>query len=792
MTSPARLDVLVLGPVGACIDGLPVSLGAPKQRAVLAMLALKVGRTVTTDRLAEGLWGDVRPPSAAKMIQHYVSQLRTLIAVSDAEIMTRGAGYELRLGGGHVDAVRFARLLEQRFPREALGLWRDAPLTDIADEPFASAEIRRLEELHVQAMESAIDLDLAAGDHVDVLSKLPALLDAHPLRERLHAQHMLALYRAGRQADALEAYRCARAALVDQIGVEPGPELRRLHEAILRQDAMLESPATQRVELPPELETSQPMIGRDPDLDWLQRRWRRARAGAGRLVLVSGPAGIGKTRLAAELAATVLGEDAAVVYASGVPDAAVAAAESARRPTLVVLDDVDRATTLERARLEGLLDRVESLPVLAVATATGGVESPTCDTLTLAPLGATAVRDLAQQYAGPHAEVPVARLLAVSGGLPRNVHDVVAGWAHELASREVQDAASRIAADRPALRAAEDALATNVVKLHVGHERAAQDREALVACPFKGLAPFDVEDGKFFCGRERLVAEMVARLTGAPLLGIVGASGSGKSSALRAGLMAALSAGVLPGSDQWTQSLMRPGEHPLRTLEQSTAGMKSHGRTVVAVDQFEELFTVCHDEQERAAFIDALVALTHDPRRRVLVLITIRADFYGGCAAYPEFARLLGASHVLVGPMQRDELRRAIEVPAQRAGLRVGPGLVDALTAGVEGQPGALPLLSTSLLELWQHRDGQTLRVGGYELAGGVPGAVARLAERAYGRLDAAQQQIARRILLRLAGDGHRRHGRPPARRFSRTGRRRCRRRSGRARRRTLGDDRRR
>ena len=259
-------------------------------------------------------------------------------------------------------------------------------------------------------------------------------------------------------------------------------------------------------------------------------------------------------------------------------------------------------------------------------------------------------------------------------------------------------------------------------ELQAVRERAALEdggRE-VVACPFKGLASFDVEDAELFFGRERLVAEMVARLAGAPLIGIVGSSGSGKSSALRAGLLAALAAGVLPGSEDWQLALLRPGEHPVRALERATAEAAPASRLVVAVDQFEELFTLCRDEAERAAFVDELVAAGSRSRRRALVLVAVRADFYGRCAAYPELSRLLGANHVLVGPMRRDELRRAIESPARRAGLTVDSDVVDALIADVEGEPGGLPLLSTALLELWQRRDGRRLRMSAYEQTGGV------------------------------------------------------------------------
>ena len=247
---------------------------------------------------------------------------------------------------------------------------------------------------------------------------------------------------------------------------------------------------------------------------------------------------------------------------------------------------------------------------------------------------------------------------------------------------------------------------------------------------------------------------MVARLAGAPFMGIVGPSGSGKSSALRAGLLPALTGGVLPGSAGWALALLRPGEHPLRALELAIADAGARGPLLIAVDQFEEAFTACSDEDERAAFVDALLGSARDSRRRTRVLVAVRADYYGRCANYPELWRLLAANQAPVGPMSRDELRRAIELPAQRAGLEVEPELVDALVADVADEPGALPLLSTTLLELWQQRDGRRMSFSAYGKSGGVHGAVARLAERAYERLAPEQQEMARRILLRLAGEG--------------------------------------
>jgi WD40 repeat protein len=390
---------------------------------------------------------------------------------------------------------------------------------------------------------------------------------------------MLALYRSGRQAEALEAYRAARATLVEQIGVEPGPELRRMQDAILRQDPSLEPP--------------------------------------------------------------------------------------------------DHA-----------------LPEL-------------------------------ERYAAEAREQ--------------------AGW-------RLGEAARRASAERAEWLAAEDDLVAGIVELQAVRERTRPARDRSES-PFKGLESFEIADADLFFGRERLVADMLARLSGARLMGIVGPSGSGKSSVLRAGLLASLADGVLPGSSDWSLAVVRPGEHPVAALRSATNGLDGE-RALVAVDQFEEVFTVCRDEHEREAFVDALIAQARDAHRRTTVLLTLRADFYGRCAGFTELSRMLGANQVLVGAMRRDELRRAIELPARAAGLELEADLPERLVADVGGEPGGLPLLSTALFELWEQRSGNRLELAAYERSGGVRGAVARLAEGSYVRLDPQGREEARRLLLRLAGEG--------------------------------------
>jgi WD40 repeat protein len=669
----------------------------------------------------------------------------------------------LRVAPGELDLWRFERLVEDglrafeegdpdtaaRALREAEGLWRGRPLADLEFEPFARVDVERLEELRLAAVEDRVDAELALGRHGRLVAELEALTAEHPLRERLRAQLMLALYRCGRQSDALETYRRARAALVEQIGVEPGPELRGLHEAILSHDPALDAP--RRLELPEQLETTSPMVGRDPELERLRDAWERARGGRGTVVAVSGPAGIGRTRLAAELAGEVHRQGALVLYDRD----GFARARDAKRPTLLVLDDLDppAATALTEAAGE-----LASRPVLVVAISADAVlieRLAGVEHIPLGPLDADAVGAIAALYAPSDPEVPVADLAERSGGVPLRAHRLAADWARAQTARRLRPVADRTATERSDLRRAELELAGSVAELQAVRERAElheADRAAGL-CPFRGLSAFDVSDAEFFFGRERLVAEMLARLAGAPLLGVVGPSGSGKSSAVRAGLLAALAGGTLPGSENWTQVLLRPGEHPMRTLARATAAPRPDARLLVAIDQFEETFTLCRDEDERAAFVAALVALADDSGLHGAVVLAIRADFYGHCAAYPDLVGLLGANHVLVGAMQRDELRRTIERPARRARLHVEPELVDRLLDDVEGRPGALPLLSTALVELWQRRDGHLLRLTGYERTGGVHSAVARLAEAAFERLDAEQQSVARRILLRLAGE---------------------------------------
>ncbi|WP_336116475.1 caspase, EACC1-associated type [Streptomyces sp. PTD9-10] len=297
-------------------------------------------------------------------------------------------------------------------------------------------------------------------------------------------------------------------------------------------------------------------------------------------------------------------------------------------------------------------------------------------------------------------------------------------------------------------------------------------------CPYPGLDAFTVDDAEFFHGREKLVDELLrgchqAVEQGRPLA-VVGPSGAGKTSLLHAGLLAALRAGtpLLPGSAAWPGLVLTPGEHPLRSLTTALRGdtvlsaedpeaavgwvhglVPDRRRLVLVVDQLEELFTLCRSRTERSAFLAALTALAE---AGTLVVVALRADFYGHAQALPELDAVLRSDQVLVSPMQQEELRAAIERPAGAVGLELDEGLADLLIHELgaarltRSRTGTLPLLSHALWSTWRHRQGRRLTVAGYRESGGIDEAIKQTADDTYDHLDAAGRAAARRMLPRL------------------------------------------
>jgi hypothetical protein len=328
-----------------------------------------------------------------------------------------------------------------------------------------------------------------------------------------------------------------------------------------------------------------------------------------------------------------------------------------------------------------------------------------------------------------------------------------------------------------------------------------EDKDLEIECPFRGLEVFDEDHARFFFGREALTTHLVDQLREDRFLAVLGPSGSGKSSVVRAGLIPDLRDGVLPGSAEWPVVIVRPGTDPMDALAtqlvqltgtngdaigtqasiRDALSRDAHGldtvvrlaiggsdasggvaqsavsvdhRVVIVIDQFEELFTLLTDDKARDAFVSALLNASAVPGGPTVVVLTMRADFFGKCAALPGLARRMSERDVLVPPMTESELRDSMIKPADLVGLQFEKGLVDAILDDLGNEPGSLPLLQHTLLELFNGRHGRWLTTDRYNAIGRVKGAILSRAERIYEQLTPEQQTAARRVLLRLTQPG--------------------------------------
>jgi len=493
----------------------------PRDRIALSVLAVRRGHVVAPEQLADALWGEEPPASWRKQVQICVARLRKVLGAHAIETSPRG--YRLAVNGDDLDIDRFEQLLERArllaataqpersaatFAR-ALSLWRGRPLSELDDWPPGRIEATRLEEMRRTTEEDWLESRLAAGEQRPVAIEAEAFVAREPLRERRWAILALAQYRCSRQGDALRSLTRARKTLVEQLGVEPGPELSALEAAILRHD---------------------------PDL-------------------------------------------------AAIPE-----------PTVV------------------------------------------SDT-----------------------------------------------------------------------------------------------------CPYKGLAPYDVDDTETFFGRDAEVAACLDRIRVTPLLLVAGPSGCGKSSLVRAGLVPRLRQQGRPAA------VFVPGVGAEAAMSEATAST-DYGVTLI-IDQFEEVFTAGGQPDAARDFCRKVGEYAANV---ATVVIAMRSDHLGGLGVDHDFSRLAERGLHLVAPLAGDSLRQAIERPAQLAGLRLEHGLVELLLRDCEGEPGALPLLSHALVETWRRRDGPVLTVEGYRATGGIRGAVARSADRLYDSLPSEQRAILRSVLLRL------------------------------------------
>lgn len=557
----------VLGPLEVIDDGRVVVVRGDRQRALLAFFLINAGQALSTDRISEALWGDKPPTRSAKALSFHVAKLRAALEPGkptrpgDDLLATVAGGYVLRADPEQIDARRCERLAAEghrllptdpgtaadRF-EEALALWRGAPLDGVGDEGFARAEVARLEELRLRLVEDHFEAQLALGRHADAIAGLELAVARDPLREQLRGQLILALYRSGRQAEALRVYDDGRRVLAEDLGIDPSPALQQLLVAVLNQDPKLE---------------------------------------------------------------------------------------------------------LHRAAAS-----------------------------------------------------------------PRN--------------------------------------------------------------PYKGLRAFDEPDRADFFGRETLVRRLVERLAdvarGGRLLTLVGPSGSGKSSVVRAGLVPAVRDGALPGSDRWPIAMMYPGSRPFSELAAALSAVAgdrwrapgadlrgsdlvaaaraiaaaSDGRLLLVIDQFEELLQPGLDEATRTAFVRCVVTALAVRDSPLLVVTTLRADHLDRLLLWPELGSLVRDGLEVVTPLGRDDLERAIASPALAVGTEIEAGLAAEMAVELERQPAALPLLQYAMTELFERCAGRRLTRQASAAIGGVLGALGQRAEESWQALDPPDRETARQLLLRL------------------------------------------
>ena len=766
-------------------------------------------------------------------------------------LVTRAPGYSLRTDRDAIDAGRFERLVgegrralevdpelaDDRFT-EGLSLWRGDALEDVAYESFAQDESDRLESLRMAALEDRIEARLGLGQHLTVAGELETLIREQPLRERLYGLLMLAHYRSGRQAEALRLFQQARGTLGAELGIEVSPQLRRLEAQMLQQDPELDLPSEMRrhersgplepgrsirgFELRERIGAGyfgevfrayQPAVGREvalkvvrpehadapefirsfhteaqivarlehphivplydywrePSRAYLVMRWLKG--GSLRQALDRGPFRPEATLQAVEQVASAL--DAA--HRQGVIHRDV-------KPTNILFDDRNNAylsdfgiAVTSIVDFEGEERSTLSPPYSSPELLQREAASPQSDIFSVGVItwemltGRRFADSIEEGGTGINGYLPP---LEVTGLDQRAAGEVLAVATARLPTERYPDSASFVQALRSALGSARQA---------VSRPRTAKRN------PYKGLAAFQEADGGDFFGREAITRDLVDQLGQSQVVAVVGPSGSGKSSLVRAGLVPALRGGALDGSERWLVLSMVPGRQPfeefytalnpiaveapkprgvpapkddrelLRALDR---GLPAGAQVVLIIDQFEELFALT-PEMERDRFIANLVTLLQDDVR-VRLAMTVRADYYDRPLRYRTFGRIVADNSVTVTALTPSELERAIVRPADRAGVALEPGLVAELVNEVADQPGGLPLLQYALAELFDRRRQDELTVDAYRQIGGVMGALGSRADDLYRELGDHQATV-RQVFLRLvalgegAGDTRRR-----------------------------------
>lgn len=715
-------------------------------------------------------------------------------------IVTRHGGYGLDGDVVDVDAWRFAEAAASAADEldpvrrgdllaEALELWRGEPFDEAGDLPQLAPTIAGLADLRLTAEEDLLDALLEQGRPDRALARVQPLLDEHPYRERLRRVQVLALYRLGRQTDAIRALHRHRERMIDELGVTPSPDLDEIEHLVLRQDPSLAGPAGGRralrgyrlseiigsgtdsvvyrawqptLDRPVAIKVVRADLVNDPTFI---RRFEREATVIARLehpFIVPlydywrepGQAFLVSRLLPRSLADAIAAEgawspDRVVTLVEQIGEAltvahGVGVAHRDVKPANIMLDELGHAYLGDFG-----IASVADVVLDAIDGSDRPVNGATDRRADVAGLATVAVSVLTGSVA------PVADVRSALAGV-----DLPIG-AIELLAANVAGQPESL----PTVNELVEHLAAAVTGSEVSTSRAVAAPPA-VATPYRGLLPFDAADERFFVGRDELVSGMGARWSaGERLLVLTGASGVGKSSVVRAGFLPALGRGEVDGSTRWFVATMSPGADPFAALADALAAVATRDEAdphralrrgerpiagairetfgaadvevVVFIDQLEELYAMSSTASAHR-FTGRLAEALDDVTLRVRVVATLRADFFGRPLETDEFGRHFGTSIVPVGPLDAAALEAAITTPSAAVGVVCDPALVATLVADVSQNPLALPLLQLTLTDLFAHRTSDGMTLAAYEELGGLSGALVRRGESLVESLDEA------------------------------------------------------
>jgi DNA-binding SARP family transcriptional activator/WD40 repeat protein/tRNA A-37 threonylcarbamoyl transferase component Bud32 len=802
----------VLGTIGARLDGVPVSLGGPQQRRVLAVLAISSPAVVTLDRLVDVCWPDEPPDGARRTVMTYISRVRA--ALGGNAVITSDAGYRLDLDVVVVDHRSFAELVEQArsaAPTHAVSLYEQADamwgghaLGEFANEEWARPMAMRLEELHLVAHEERVENLISMGRPERAVTELEGLVVEFPLRERLVRLLMRALDDSDRRADALRAMASFRARLASETGFEPSRAAvdleARIREGRPRRRGMargyalgelLGEGAFGSVYL-----AVQPGVGREVAVKVVRSE------------LADDPAFVRRFEAEAQLVAHLEHPHIVPLYDFWrEPGGAFLVFRLLRGGNLESLMEVDRNWPIERvARLVNevgdALAAAHSAGVVHRDVKPANVLFDEVGNAYLADFGIAIAHGGAPSHAGRSHASPYASPEQLRGepvtertdqyslgtiacelltgtlrngqqaGSDERFADVFGSVADVLYRATAVDAAARFPSIQAFVDAFNEKARRALTSDAIGQttemlESTETTKAALVANPFVGLRPFMEADARHFHGRGPLIDALV-EATDAPFLVIVGASGSGKSSVVHAGVVPRLRErgdrviAMHPGTDPEAElrtALLGVATRPVDDVQLDEAlRLVSHqgvGSLIVVVDQFEELWTMA-GETTRDEFLERLVEASNSPAADVRIVVTVRADFYDRPLIHRRLGAVVAQSTHALTPMSTSELHAAVHAPAAAVGLQYDDGLETEIVAEAARDASNLPFLQFALWSLFERREGNRLTWSAFRSIGGLAGAVAERAEATFASLDSHEQHAAQSLMLRLVvpGDG--------------------------------------